>query len=125
MSHLPPPLPKKHSSPQIRIIPYLKYGVAFMLVFIGAKLILSKVIHIESFVVCAVLCGTLFICMIGGWYANYLRHEPDYAEKVAESRASPVLQRTPLRESPDSLKKLTGSPRGDRSPVRGGRGVDI
>ena len=82
-----------------------------MLVFIGTKLILSKVIHIESLVVCGVLCGTLFVCMVGGWYANFLRTEPDYPQKVAESRASPVLQRTPLRESPETSNKLVGSVR--------------
>lgn len=78
----------------IRIIPYLKYGVAFMLVFIGTKLILSKVIHINSLIVCGVLCGTLFLCMLGGWYATSLKKSPDFPDKVAESRASPVLHRT-------------------------------
>lgn len=52
----------------IRMFKYLKYGVAFMLVFIGVKLIVSKVVHIPPSLVCGVLIGTLFTCMTASIY---------------------------------------------------------
>jgi tellurite resistance protein TerC len=57
----------------IRMFEYLKYGVAFMLVFIGAKLIISKVVEIPPSVVCGVLIGTLFVCMSASIFNNKIK----------------------------------------------------
>merc|ERR1719487_1179828 len=51
----------------IRMFTLLKYGVAFILIFIGVKLIVSKMVHIPPPIVCGILVGTISICMIGSW----------------------------------------------------------
>lgn len=48
----------------VKIFTLLKYGVAAVLVFIGIKLIVSKVYHIPPMIVCAILFGTLAFSMI-------------------------------------------------------------
>lgn len=48
----------------IRLFSLLSYGVAAILVFIGAKLILKKWVHVPPGIVCGVLVGTLTTCMV-------------------------------------------------------------
>merc|ERR1719271_586482 len=48
----------------VKMFTLLRYGVMFILVFIGVKLILKTWIHIPPSIVCMVLVGTLSICMI-------------------------------------------------------------
>jgi len=48
----------------VKLFSLLKYGVAAVLVFIGIKLIISKIYHIPPMVVCAILFGTLASSMI-------------------------------------------------------------
>jgi len=48
----------------VKLFSLLKYGVAAVLVFIGAKLILSKMVHVPAGVVCFILFATLFSSML-------------------------------------------------------------
>jgi len=48
----------------VQLFSLLKYGVAFILVFIGVKLIIGRMYHIPSSVVCAVLVGAIGLSMI-------------------------------------------------------------
>merc|ERR1712196_654140 len=48
----------------VKLFSLLKYGVAAVLVFIGIKLIISKIYHIPPMIVCAILFGTLASSMI-------------------------------------------------------------
>eukprot|EP00397_Hematodinium_sp_SG-2012_P024497 GEMP01025518.1.p1 GENE.GEMP01025518.1~~GEMP01025518.1.p1 ORF type:complete len:412 (+),score=116.75 GEMP01025518.1:261-1496(+) len=48
----------------VKIFSLLKYGVATVLVFIGIKLIISKVYHIPPMVVCGILFGTLAVSIV-------------------------------------------------------------
>ncbi|WP_200977193.1 TerC/Alx family metal homeostasis membrane protein [Echinicola sp. 20G] len=43
---------------------YLKYGLAFILVFIGAKMVLSSIYHIPSTLSLGIVGGVLIICMV-------------------------------------------------------------
>mmetsp|Transcript_9282 Transcript_9282/g.20791 ORF Transcript_9282/g.20791 Transcript_9282/m.20791 type:complete len:492 (+) Transcript_9282:117-1592(+) len=47
----------------IRMFTLLKYGVAAILVFIGVKLVVSKMIYIPPSVVCFILFGTIGTCV--------------------------------------------------------------
>merc|ERR1719389_570714 len=58
----------------VQLFQFLKYGVAAILVFIGIKLILGKLVHIPPGIVCCILFGTLFSSMVASWvYDNYLQ----------------------------------------------------
>jgi predicted tellurium resistance membrane protein TerC len=48
----------------VKLFSLLKYGVSTVLVFIGVKLIISKVYHIPPMVVCSILFGTLAFSMV-------------------------------------------------------------
>lgn len=48
----------------VKLFSLLKYGVSTVLVFIGIKLIISKVYHIPPMVVCSILFGTLAFSMV-------------------------------------------------------------
>lgn len=48
----------------VKLFSLLKYGVSTVLVFIGIKLIISKIYHIPPMVVCSILFGTLAFSMI-------------------------------------------------------------
>merc|ERR1719263_1866611 len=56
----------------VQLFQFLKYGVAAILVFIGIRLILGKLIHIPPSVVCCILFGTLGMSMLVSWlYDKY------------------------------------------------------
>ena len=48
----------------VQLFSLLKYGVASVLVFIGIKLMISKVYHIPPMIVCTILFGTLALSMV-------------------------------------------------------------
>lgn len=65
----------------VKMFSLLKYGVATVLVFIGIKLIISKIYHVPPMVVCGVLFGTLASSMIA---SVVLDRWTSYAEAKAE-----------------------------------------
>jgi TerC family integral membrane protein len=77
---------------------YLKYGVSFILVFIGVKLIIGKFYHIPSSIVCAVLFGALGFSMLASaiqWKMEEnaekfnSKMSPEIKERVAKMKGSP------------------------------------
>ena len=66
----------------VRIFSLLKYGVCAVLVFIGVKLVLSKVIQIPGGVVCAILAATLASSMAASVAKDY--YERYLAERVGK-----------------------------------------
>jgi len=56
----------------VALFQFLKYGVAAILVFIGVRLILGKLVHIPPMVVCLILFSTLAMSMIVSvWWDKY------------------------------------------------------
>merc|ERR1719217_932271 len=56
----------------VQLFQFLKYGVAAILVFIGIKLILGKLVHIPPGIVCIILFATLGGSMVLSWaYDKY------------------------------------------------------
>merc|ERR1719392_555503 len=51
----------------VQLFQFLKYGVAAILVFIGVRLILGKLVHIPPGIVCVILFATLFSSMVASW----------------------------------------------------------
>merc|ERR1719352_1558539 len=51
----------------VQLFQFLKYGVAAILVFIGVKLIVGKLVHIPQAVVCCILFATLGMSMLVSW----------------------------------------------------------
>lgn len=57
----------------VQLFQFLKYGVAAILVFIGIKLILGKLVHIPPGIVCIILFATLGSSILASWlYEKYL-----------------------------------------------------
>eukprot|EP00395_MALV-II_sp_L67-2_P000402 gene403-255_t len=73
----------------VKLFSLLKYGVAAVLVFIGIKLIVSKMYHIPPLVVVCVLFGTLSFSMIASvwkdWYEK--KHGPIWGEAEDEEES--------------------------------------
>lgn len=68
----------------VQLFQFLKYGVAAILVFIGVKLILGKLVHIPPGVVCIILFATLGLSILVSWlYEKYL-----IAQTLKEANAS-------------------------------------
>merc|ERR1719201_2868857 len=64
----------------VKVFQFLKYGVAAILIFIGIKLILGKLVHIPPGVVCCILFGTLTFSMLASWiYEKYRGPEKEKA----------------------------------------------
>jgi len=62
----------------VKVFQFLKYGVAAILIFIGIKLILGKLVHIPPGVVCCILFGTLAGSMVASWgWEKYKGPEKD------------------------------------------------
>jgi len=62
----------------VKLFQFLKYGVAAILIFIGIKLILGKLVHIPPGIVCCILFGTLTSSMVASWaYEKYKGPEKD------------------------------------------------
>jgi len=85
-----------------KLFSLLKYGVSAVLVFIGLKLILSKMYHIPPGIVCAVLVGSIAISMVASIIQDrYLRNkevEAAIIKKVGTPLPSPLIKQrgTPL-----------------------------
>jgi len=60
----------------VQLFQFLKYGVAAILVFIGVKLILGKLVHIPPGIVCVILFATLALSILASWvYDKYIQRE--------------------------------------------------
>jgi len=97
-----------------KLFSLLKYGVSAVLVFIGFKLILSKMYHIPPGIVCAVLVGSIGLSMMASV-------AQDRWEKRAAEAAVLAKKGTPL-PSP-LLKRLTPRTTPQPSPLIKPRGV--
>jgi len=63
----------------VQLFQFLKYGVAAILVFIGMRLILGKLVHIPPMVVCFILFATLGMSMLVSWIWD--KYHPSEGEK--------------------------------------------
>jgi tellurite resistance protein TerC len=59
----------------VQLFTLLKYGVSFILVFIGVKLIVGKFYHIPSSIVCSVLVGAIGLSMLASVIQNKLEEK--------------------------------------------------
>jgi len=77
----------------VQLFSLLKYGVSFILVFIGVKLMVGRYYHIPSSVVCSVLV----LAIAGSMLASVIKEklEDRYAE-TDDNRISAKLKGTPL-----------------------------
>merc|ERR1719231_845338 len=67
----------------VKLFQFLKYGVAAILIFIGIKLILGKLVHIPPGIVCCILFGTLTFSMVMSWaWDKYKGPEKPEKEKA-------------------------------------------
>lgn len=74
-----------------KIFTLLKYGVAAVLVFIGVKLIVSKVYHIPAWIVCCVLFGSIFLSIVASIIKEkYFPSEEDEDDGSSEALRSPA-----------------------------------
>jgi tellurite resistance protein TerC len=67
----------------VQLFQFLKYGVAAILVFIGLRLILGKLVHIPPMVVCCILFATLGLSMIVSWVWDKYHPESDKKDTKA------------------------------------------
>lgn len=80
----------------VQLFSLLKYGVAFILVFIGIKLIAGRFYHIPSSIVCAVLVGAIASSMLASVIQEKLEQReegkmsPELIERVAKATGTPV-----------------------------------
>merc|ERR1719380_39160 len=65
----------------VQLFQFLKYGVAAILVFIGLRLILGKLVHIPPMVVCCILFATLGLSMVVSWLYEKYGPPPDSEKK--------------------------------------------
>jgi len=72
----------------VHLFSLLKYGVAFILVFIGVKLIVGNYYHISSFIVCGVL-----VCALGASVAASIINDKMSEEDVDDEVNKPLLQK--------------------------------
>merc|ERR1719272_1985499 len=69
----------------VQLFQFLKYGVAAILVFIGVRLILGKLVHIPPMVVCFILFATLAASMIASKLYEKYGPPPDAEKKDAKA----------------------------------------
>jgi tellurite resistance protein TerC len=67
----------------VELFTLLKYGVSFILVFIGVKLIVGKFYHIPSSIVCAVLVGAIGLSMVASVIQNKLEEKYESAKQMS------------------------------------------
>jgi len=85
----------------VKLFSLLKYGVALVLVFVGVKLIIGRVYHIPTGLVCLVLIA----CIGGSMLASVIKESyfPDEEEEDAKpsAKASPMMMKIPnMKASP-------------------------
>eukprot|EP00397_Hematodinium_sp_SG-2012_P032490 GEMP01034595.1.p1 GENE.GEMP01034595.1~~GEMP01034595.1.p1 ORF type:complete len:412 (+),score=97.02 GEMP01034595.1:201-1436(+) len=66
----------------VKIFSLLKYGVALVLVFIGIKLIISKMYHIPPMLVCGILFGILALSMLCSASLDFLERRREEQKSV-------------------------------------------
>lgn len=89
----------------VKMFSLLSYGVAFILVFLGVKLILLTWVHISPKVVCAILVSTIAFSVIASLVKDrYLEHEDPPEETSWSARRAKDSEGPP---------EETGSPRRD------------
>jgi len=97
----------------VQLFSLLKYGVSFILVFIGVKLIVGRFYHIPSSVVCIVLVGALG----GSMFASVIKDQIEGSKSPSHSPAmSSKDQKSPFAQ----MKRTPQS-----SPFAGLRKVDM
>jgi len=74
----------------VQMFSLLKYGVSFILVFIGVKLIVGKFYHIPSWLVCTILVAALGFSMIASVIQNKLEEKDE--NDAAMSAMSPEIK---------------------------------
>jgi len=89
----------------VQLFTLLKYGVAFILVFIGVKLIVGRFYHIPSSIVCVVLVGSIATSMIASVIYEKIQEKaegkmsPEIEARVAKIRASSKSPVPPMATS--------------------------
>jgi TerC family integral membrane protein len=74
----------------VQLFELLKYGVAIVLIFVGAKLIVGRFYHVPASIVCVVLVGAIAGSMVASVLQDMLRKKeegkmsPEIAERVAK-----------------------------------------
>jgi len=81
----------------VQLFSLLKYGVAFILVFVGVKLIVGRFYHIPSSIVCVVLVSAIATSMVASVMQEKIQQK--YADKSPEENAR-TLKGTPPLPSP-------------------------
>jgi len=71
----------------VQLFQFLKYGVAAILVFIGVKLILGKLVHIPPGVVCVILFATLGLSIFVSWVYDKYFDSQAKDEDVKDTKA--------------------------------------
>jgi len=81
----------------VQLFSLLKYGVSFILVFIGVKLIVGRMYHIPSSIVCAVLVGAIGLSMLASVIQDRYYPEKDEASETPKmsSKLSPFTSPKP------------------------------
>jgi len=81
----------------VQLFSLLKYGVAFILVFIGIKLIAGRFYHIPSSIVCVVLVGAIAASMLASVIKEKIEQReengkmsPELLERIAKATGSPM-----------------------------------
>merc|ERR1719272_1221983 len=80
----------------VQLFSLLKYGVAFILVFIGMKLIVGRFYHIPSSIVCVVLVGSIATSMVASVIHEKIQEKeqgkisPEVEARMAKVRMSPM-----------------------------------
>jgi len=82
----------------VKVFSLLKYGVAAVLVFIGLKLCLSKVLHIPPSVVCAVLVTSIAASMVASVVQEEVARVVEQAQQRLWKKSAPAVpdERSPL-----------------------------
>jgi len=90
----------------VQLFSLLKYGVAIVLVFIGVKLMIGKMYHIPSGVVCVVLVTSIAGSMLASVVQEKLEKKyegkmsPEIADRIAKIKNSPFASPMPPMVKP-------------------------
>jgi len=87
----------------VQLFSLLKYGVSFILVFIGIKLIVGRFYHIPSSIVCVVLVGAIATSMIASVIKEKLEETSDKMSPEIADRIAKIKGMSPC-SSPEPAK---------------------
>lgn len=88
----------------VHMFSLLKYGVAFILVFVGVKLIVGRFYHIPASIVCVVLMGALGGSMVASVIQDKLEKSYEDVKKSPLAKSLGPLARSPFA-SPAPVNK--------------------